>query len=67
MPRFDGTGPFGGYGPRTGWGLGPCCFRGRRTFSAKEQSLLLEEEEKALEEELVAVRKEISELKGQEK
>ena len=23
MPRFDGTGPLG-YGPGTGWGLGPC-------------------------------------------
>ena len=23
MPRFDGTGP-GGFGPRTGWGMGPC-------------------------------------------
>jgi hypothetical protein len=23
MPRFDGTGP-SGYGPGTGWGLGPC-------------------------------------------
>jgi hypothetical protein len=23
MPGFDGTGP-GGYGPGTGWGMGPC-------------------------------------------
>lgn len=23
MPRFDGTGPMG-YGPGTGWGMGPC-------------------------------------------
>lgn len=23
MPRFNGTGPFG-FGPATGWGLGPC-------------------------------------------
>jgi hypothetical protein len=23
MPRFDGTGP-SGYGPGTGWGMGPC-------------------------------------------
>jgi hypothetical protein len=23
MPRFDGTGPLG-FGPGTGWGLGPC-------------------------------------------
>ena len=23
MPRFDGTGPLG-YGPGTGWGMGPC-------------------------------------------
>ena len=23
MPRFNGTGPMG-YGPGTGWGLGPC-------------------------------------------
>jgi len=23
MPRFDETGP-GGFGPGTGWGLGPC-------------------------------------------
>jgi len=33
MPRFDGTGP-GGYGPGTGWGMGPCgCGRAfRRGF-----------------------------------
>jgi len=23
MPRFNGTGPMG-YGPGTGWGMGPC-------------------------------------------
>ena len=23
MPRYNGTGPLG-YGPKTGWGLGPC-------------------------------------------
>lgn len=23
MPRYDGTGPLG-FGPGTGWGLGPC-------------------------------------------
>lgn len=23
MPRYDGTGPRG-YGPATGWGMGPC-------------------------------------------
>lgn len=23
MPRFDGTGPLG-FGPGTGWGMGPC-------------------------------------------
>ena len=31
MPRFDGVGPLG-FGPGTGWGLGPCGggrFRGR--------------------------------------
>ncbi len=63
MPRFDGTGPLG-YGPRTGWGMGCCGFR--RIASKKNAILALEDEEKFLEEELEAVRREKAALKGQE-
>ena len=63
MPRFDGTGPSGS-GPRTGWGMGCCGFR--RFASKKNTVLALEEEEKFLQEELEAVRREKAALKGQE-
>ena len=35
MPRFNGTGP-SGYGPGTGWGIGPCGagMRGRRGYGS---------------------------------
>ena len=79
MPRFDGTGPLG-QGPRTGRGLGPCgggmggrgwgCWGSygfRRFISPKNELAALEDEEKMLEEELVAIREERTALKDQQK
>ncbi|MGB9609319.1 MAG: DUF5320 domain-containing protein [Minisyncoccia bacterium] len=80
MPRFDGTGPMG-FGPGTGWGLGPCgaglrrrWYRfwgygfGRRGFISPKNTLAaLEEEQKILEEELAAVKEEIKVLRDQAK
>jgi len=71
MPRFDKTGPLG-FGPGTGWGLGPCGagfgwgrgFGGRRFYSRREESELLQEEAGALEEELKAIKERLVELKG---
>ena len=73
MPRLDGTGP-NGQGPKTGRGLGTCgaglrrgCGCGlRRFFSPKNYISTLEEEEKMLEEELAAVKKEKEALKDQQ-
>jgi len=78
MPKFDGTGPQG-QGPRTGWGMGPCgggmgCGRGfgfgqgtgggRRFFSKKEESEILDTEVEDLEAELKAIKERLGELKG---
>jgi len=76
MPRFDGTGPWG-MGPGTGWGLGPCVagmgwrrgagrgFGWRRFYTKKEESEILEEDVKDLEEELKAAKERLTELKAQ--
>ncbi|HAS80639.1 MAG: hypothetical protein UR25_C0002G0029 [Candidatus Nomurabacteria bacterium GW2011_GWE1_32_28] len=70
MPNLDGRGPMG-QGPRTGRGMGwGCCggcrcgrgFGFRRFFSSKNDLDTLEEQEKMLEQELEAVRKEKSAL-----
>ncbi|MFW5853239.1 MAG: DUF5320 domain-containing protein [Patescibacteria group bacterium] len=66
MPYFDGTGPVG-QGPRTGRGFGFCGAGrgrgfGRRFFSPKNEINSLKEEEKMLENELMAVREEIKTL-----
>jgi hypothetical protein len=80
MPRLDKTGPMG-QGPKTGRGLGPCgdgmrrgwgCWSGygygfRRFISPKNELAALEDEEKTLEEELVAIREEKATLKNQKK
>jgi len=80
MPRFDGTGPMG-QGAGTGQGLGPCGIRMRRGWgcyggyrvgfrnfiSPKNELAALEDEEKMLEEELVAIKKEKEALKDQQK
>lgn len=80
MPRFDGTGPMG-QGPRTGRGLGPCRggmmlglgFGGgygygrSRFISSKNELVILEDEEKMLEEELSVIRERIADLKDQKK
>ena len=72
MPKFDGTGPQG-QGPRTGRGMGPCgggrgCSfgqgTGRRFFSKKEESEMLDTEVKELEAELKAIKERLGELKG---
>ncbi|GMX58366.1 MAG: hypothetical protein MCSN_0200 [Candidatus Microsyncoccus archaeolyticus] len=65
MPRFDRTGPLG-YGPGTGWGMGPCGYgrgMGRRFYSRKEEKEMLEEEVKDLEEELKAIKERLEEIK----
>ena len=78
MPRLDKTGPRGA-GPGTGWGLGPCSggmgrsrsMRGMmrgwfdRRWTAEDQKTALTEEEKYLEQELEAIRKEQATLKDQ--
>ena len=74
MPRFDGTGPMG-FGPGTGWGIGPCgmgwrrgfgCgFGWRRFYSKKEESEILKEEAEGLEEELKAIKERLAEIGGQ--
>ncbi len=66
MPRFDRTGPWG-FGPRTGRGLGPCGYGGRRFASAKNERIVLEDEIKALEEEIAMLREEIKALEDQKK
>ncbi|HBD24600.1 MAG: hypothetical protein A2566_02665 [Candidatus Zambryskibacteria bacterium RIFOXYD1_FULL_40_13] len=78
MPKLDGTGPMG-QGARAGQGLGLCGmgirqgwgFRGawcpRRFISPKNEIMALEDEEKILEEELVAIRKEKQALKEEQK
>ncbi|NMB47855.1 DUF5320 domain-containing protein [Candidatus Kuenenbacteria bacterium] len=79
MPRLDGTGPLG-QGSGTGRGLGTCggarrgwgCFGGygyglRRFISPKNQQAALEEEKEMLEAELVAIKEELTALKGQKK
>jgi hypothetical protein len=62
MPRFDRTGPLG-YGPGTGWGMGPCGYgRGMgRRFIAEKKKRMLEEEVKDLEEELKAIKERLEE------
>jgi hypothetical protein len=75
MPNLDGTGPMG-QGPRTGRGMGRGCCGGcrcgrgfgfRRFFSSKNELATLEDEEKMLEEELVAVREEKAALANEGK
>ena len=77
MPRFDKTGPFG-FGPRTGWGCGPCGMGlGRRGYgmgqgyggrgfwgmTKKEERDILANETEVLEEELKEIKKRLAELK----
>lgn len=75
MPRFDGTGPFG-FGPGTGWGLGPCSagmafrrglrrrFYPNRFFMRTPYFPLDKKEEKELlEEELEILEEEIKAIK----
>jgi len=80
MPRYDGTGPLG-FGPGTGWGLGPCGtgIGWRRGFgrgfgrfwrfgpqiTRKEEKQVLEEEVEILENELKAIKERLAELKSQ--
>jgi hypothetical protein len=77
MPYRDGIGPLG-YGPMTGWGLGPCGralgrrrsrlgfgWRWLRYSTRKGELEVLEEEAKLLKEELAEIEKEIKGLKGQ--
>ena len=76
MPRFDQTGPRG-FGPGTGWGLGPCGagmgfrrgpgggFGWRRFYTKKEEKEMLEEEMTLLEEEIKALKERLAELKGE--
>ena len=78
MPKYNGTGP-SGYGPGTGWGMGPCGAGMRRGYgrwggygfgrfiSPKNELAALEDEEKMLKEELEAIREEKAALKGQQK
>jgi len=80
MPKFDRTGPMG-QGAGTGRDLGPCgggmrrgwgCRGGygfgfRRFISPKNELAALEDEEKMLEEELVAIKEEKADLKDQQK
>ncbi len=75
MPYFDGTGPRWGGGPCAGWGMGPCGYGrgrgygqgyGRRFFSRKEESSILQDEATELEQELKAVKERLNEIKGQE-
>jgi len=74
MPRFDGTGPMG-FGPRTGWGMGPCggCGLGWRLggyysnhsrVPKADRLSMLTEEERVLSEELEAIREEKQSLQG---
>ena len=77
MPRMDGTGPMG-QGAGTGRGIGPCgagvnagrwycgaCGRGRRmSISADNGLSALENEEKALLNELKMIKAEKEALKG---
>ncbi len=80
MPRCNGTGP-GGFGPGTGWGMGPCgggmgfrrgfgrgfgrFWRFGSQITKKEEKEMLEEEVGVLEDDLKAIKARISELKGQ--
>lgn len=75
MPRFDGTGPWG-QGAGTGWGMGPCgaglgCRRGtgrgfgwRRFFTKKEEKESLENEISAMEQDLLAMKERLGEIKA---
>jgi len=80
MPKLDGTGPMGqgagtgrglghcGAGMRRGWGCrGGYGFGFRRFISPKNELAALEDEEKMLKEELVAVKEEKSALQAQQK
>lgn len=82
MPKLNGTGPMG-QGAGTGRGIGPCgsgmgmrrgcgCQGGygfgfRRFISPKNELVALENEEKILEEELAAIKKEKVALNNQQK
>lgn len=75
MPRQDATSPLG-YGPKTGWGFGPCGMGfafgrgygrgyGRWVYqpiSKKEEKEMLEDELAFLENEVKAVKERISKL-----
>ncbi len=60
MPRFDGTGPWWGSGPMSGWSRGWCACpwpaRPRRFQSPQEELSELEQEEEVLKQELEAIR-----------
>ena len=71
MPRFDGSGPMG-YGPMTGRGFGPCGRGFRRGYgrgfyprapTKAEEKRFLEDEKKALQEDLKQIDAKLRELK----
>jgi len=78
MPRINGTGPLG-YGPGTGWGMGPCGlgtrwgsgrgygFGARRFISPENELAALEDEERMLKNELAAIEEEKKAIKSQPK
>jgi len=76
MPRYDGTGPWWGYGPGTGRGFGPCTAgmdwgpRAGRWWRKKfygmspfQPELDKKEEKELLEQEAVDLEEEIKEIK----
>jgi len=77
MPRFDGTGP-SGYGPGTGWGLGPCGagmgwrrglgrgFGRRRSwgYGPYQPQITKKEEKEILEEEVTGLEEELKAIKA---
>ena len=76
MPRFDGTGPLG-YGPGTGWGMGPCGAgmgwrRGGRGFGRRRfggpgvyaPKITTSEETEMLTDEAAVLEEELKEIKA---
>ena len=78
MPRLDRTGP-SGFGPGTGWGLGPCgagmgwrrgwgqgfgrFWRFGSSVAKEEEREILQEEIKVLEDDIKAIKERLTELK----